>query len=117
MEGWKTNSGRAKLEDIPLTERYKLWVDECSKLFGGMDILAVDVIRSSSSSNNSSNDNSNLGNSSNVREWIIEINDTSIGLSPSHEEEDMELIRDLTLQRMREAFSGSYYRTSPKLRY
>lgn len=29
------------IEDIELTEEYKLWVDECAKLFGGLDICAL----------------------------------------------------------------------------
>lgn len=24
-----------------MNEQYKLWIDECSKLFGGMDILGI----------------------------------------------------------------------------
>lgn len=39
------------------------------------------------------------------KDYILEVNDTAIGLSPQHEEEDMELIRNLTLERMRESFS------------
>ena len=89
MNGWKTNVGTSILEDIPMTEQYKLWIDECSKLFGGMDILAVDAIH----------------NKLDNKDYILELNDTSIGLGPLHEDEDMLLIRDLTLNKMREAFS------------
>jgi len=87
--GWKTNVGSSFLEDIPMTEQYKLWADECSKLFGGMDILAVDAIH----------------NSEDGKDYILELNDSSIGLGPQHEEEDMLIIRDLTIEKMSEAFS------------
>lgn len=40
------------------------------------------------------------------REYLIEIND-SIGLSPNHQEEDMNLIKDLTLEKMAESISRS----------
>ncbi len=40
-------------------------------------MIALDVIRSST----------------NGKEWIIELNDTSVTLCPQHEEEDMEHIR------------------------
>eukprot|EP01125_Pyxidicula_operculata_P015769 TRINITY_DN537_c0_g1_i4.p1 TRINITY_DN537_c0_g1~~TRINITY_DN537_c0_g1_i4.p1 ORF type:complete len:302 (+),score=48.65 TRINITY_DN537_c0_g1_i4:695-1600(+) len=43
---WKTNRGTAMLEDVQVNQKYKLWVDEASKLWGGLDICAVDVIHS-----------------------------------------------------------------------
>jgi len=87
--GWKSNVGTAILEDVPVTEQYKLWVDECSKLFGGMDILAVDAVH----------------NDVTGKDYILECNDTSIGLGPEHEEEDVLIIKQLTLDKMVEAFS------------
>lgn len=30
---WKTNQGSAMLEQMPITEKYKNWIDEVSNLF------------------------------------------------------------------------------------
>lgn len=32
------------LDDLEMTDRYKLWIDECSKLFGGLNICALDLL-------------------------------------------------------------------------
>ena len=38
---WKTNTGTSLMEEIELTDKYKMWADEASQMFGGLDILAV----------------------------------------------------------------------------
>jgi len=84
---WKTNTGCSMIEDIEMTDRYKLWCDERSKIFGGLDILAVDAIHAPDG-----------------KEYILEVNDTSIGLSPDHEEEDNGYIRDLVMEKFRKIY-------------
>lgn len=81
---WKTNTGCSIVEEIPLTPEYKLWADEASKMFGGLDICTVDAIRDAKSG----------------KEYILEVNGTSSGLLPDHSEEDNMHIRDIVLRKM-----------------
>ncbi len=37
--GWKSQFGGSSLQEIPLEDKYKRWVDEASKLFGGSPSL------------------------------------------------------------------------------
>jgi len=85
FNSWKTNTGAADLEEIPIKEEYRLWVDECSKLFGGLDMLAVDAIHDETTD----------------KDYILELNGTSIGLGPDREPEDNRLIAEVVLTRMR----------------
>jgi len=80
---WKTNTGSSHMEEIKMTDRYKFWIEECSKMFGGMDILTVDVLVKSDGS-----------------EHILEVNGTSSGLCPDCADEDNATIRDLVLEKL-----------------
>lgn len=84
---WKNNWGKLTFVDHEMTADYKLWVDEVAKLFGGLDILALDVLHAKDG-----------------KDYIIEVNDTAPGLMWEHEEEDLGHIRDLALKRMSEAY-------------
>jgi len=85
---WKTNTGSSHLEEIELKDRYRFWIEESSKMFGGMDILTVDVLVEE-----------------NGTEHILEVNGTSSGLNPECAQEDNETIRDLVLEKL-EAIYG-----------
>eukprot|EP01006_Ploeotia_vitrea_P060479 TRINITY_DN75987_c0_g1_i1.p1 TRINITY_DN75987_c0_g1~~TRINITY_DN75987_c0_g1_i1.p1 ORF type:complete len:396 (-),score=32.14 TRINITY_DN75987_c0_g1_i1:125-1216(-) len=86
---WKTNTGTAVLEDIPVTKTYKIWAEAAGSIFGGLDICTVDAIHTKDG-----------------RDVILEVNGTSSGLGPDHEEEDNKIIRDLLLKRMNQQFCG-----------
>jgi len=80
---WKGNVGSSIVEEIPMTEVFKFWAEECGKLFGGMEILTVDAIHTKDG-----------------KDYILEINDTASGLHVPNELEDMRYIRDLCLEKI-----------------
>ncbi|ETO17977.1 synapsin IIa [Reticulomyxa filosa] len=81
--GWKSHFGGAALMGDELTPQYKLWVDECSKLFGGMDILAIDGIHGK-----------------NGKDYIIELNCTAIGIMAERWLKDSLVLVDLVIDRL-----------------
>lgn len=76
------------LEQIPVNDRYKFWIDEVSKVFGGLDICTVQAIVDASTD----------------KEYIIDVCDSSFTLLGESLDTDRKLIADLVMDKMMQSF-------------
>ncbi|CAF2762943.1 unnamed protein product [Rotaria sp. Silwood2] len=80
---WKANTGSAMLEQIEMTDRYRLWIDEVSQLFGGLDMCAIEIVQSKDG-----------------KEYIVQVNDSCMQLLGESQDEDRRCIAELVLHKM-----------------
>eukprot|EP00750_Incisomonas_marina_P032910 INCI9412.2.p1 GENE.INCI9412.2~~INCI9412.2.p1 ORF type:complete len:334 (+),score=50.97 INCI9412.2:394-1395(+) len=84
---WKRNTGVTKHVDLPMSAFYLKILDLAAGLFGGLDIVTVDLLALTDGT-----------------EVILEINDSASGFDDRHADEDREVLADLVAERMRSEF-------------
>lgn len=89
---WKGNVGNSSVnEDAEVTEQFKIWIDAASSIFGGLEICALDLVHDQKTDSFK----------------ILELNGTAIGLVRRHENEDMNMMRDLVVTAMSKLYDRS----------
>jgi len=82
-DGWKTNVGESEIQEVPVQDKYKVWIDEVSSLFGGLLLCSMEAVVDISG-----------------KEYIIEVNDCAMGLLGDGQDEDRKNIADLVINDM-----------------
>ncbi|XP_040570480.1 synapsin isoform X1 [Lepeophtheirus salmonis] len=82
---WKTNVGQSILEETPILDKHKTWIDAVSEMFNGLAVCSLEAV---------------VGKDG--KEHIIEINDSATLLMGESQEEDRRNIADLVFKSMEE---------------
>jgi len=80
---WKTNVGQSILEEVPVQDKHKAWIDQVSQMFGGLALCSLEAVVAKDG-----------------KEYIIEVNDCAMGLLGESQEEDRRNIAEVVLKEM-----------------
>ena len=81
---WKVNFGMTNIrEDCQMKPRWKKWIDLIYKNYPDMLIFDIDALVDK-----------------NGKEYILEVNGSTQGFTPEHENQDLEHMRDLVVRKM-----------------
>jgi len=80
---WKTSAGQSILVEVPVQDKYRLWIDQVSEMFGGLDICSLEAVVAKDG-----------------QEVIIEVNDCALNLMGESQEEDRRQIAEMVLKEM-----------------